>query len=186
MDGYWPRSATRASLRRVSRGSVADSLRESELLLVASDDITYAQASRTLNMSEGAIRVAEHRLRKRYRQLLRNEIAKTVGSDLTNRAPRFDFTETAVVSFEEGCYHLPPLEDQTMSTDPYDDILNRAKGQLSQEQQQRLVEELAQHAGRKIGPQQHSIMELKGLGKDIWQGIDPDQYVAKERDAWDG
>ena len=73
-----------------------------------------------------------------------------------------------------------------MSTDPYDDILNRAKGQLSQEQQQRLVEELAQHAGRKNGPQQHSIMELKGLGKEIWQGIDPDEYVAKERDSWDG
>ena len=73
-----------------------------------------------------------------------------------------------------------------MSADPYDEILSRAKDQLSQEQQQRLVEELAQHVGRINGRQQHSIMELKGLGKDIWQGIDPDEYVAKERDSWDG
>jgi len=73
-----------------------------------------------------------------------------------------------------------------MSTDPYDDIFSRAKGELSPEEQLRLVEELSQHAGRKNGPQQHSILELEGLGKDIWKGIDPDEYVAKERDSWDG
>lgn len=46
----------------------------------ASTDTTYAPASRTLNMSEGAVRVAAHRLRKRYRQLLRDEIAQTVSA----------------------------------------------------------------------------------------------------------
>ena len=73
-----------------------------------------------------------------------------------------------------------------MSTDPYDDILKRAQHELTPEQQQRLVDALAQHAGRKNGRQRHSIMELKGLGKEIWQGIDADEYVAKERDSWDG
>ncbi len=72
-----------------------------------------------------------------------------------------------------------------MSTDPYEDILNQAKGLLSPQQQQRLVEELAQHAARKNG-ESHSIMELKGLGKEIWKGIDADEYVAKERDSWGG
>lgn len=73
-----------------------------------------------------------------------------------------------------------------MATDPYDEILNRAKDQLNIEQQQRLVEELSQHAARKNGPEQHSILELEGLGAEIWEGIDPDEYVAKERDSWDG
>jgi hypothetical protein len=73
-----------------------------------------------------------------------------------------------------------------MSTDPYDEILNRAKGQLNAEQQQRLVEELAQHAARKNGPGRHSILELEGLGAEIWKGIDADEYVAKERDSWGG
>jgi len=73
-----------------------------------------------------------------------------------------------------------------MSTDPYDDILKRAEDELTQEQQQRLVEKLAQTAGRKNGPQEHSIMELKGLGKEIWKDVDADEYVAKERDSWDG
>ncbi len=49
-------------------------------LVGASDDTSYAEASRTLKMSEGAVRVAAHRLRKRYRQLLRNEIAQTVSA----------------------------------------------------------------------------------------------------------
>ncbi len=72
-----------------------------------------------------------------------------------------------------------------MSADPYDDILKRAQ-ELSTEQQQRLVDELAQEAGRKNDSQKHSIMELKGLGKEIWQGMDADEYVAKERDSWSG
>jgi RNA polymerase sigma-70 factor (ECF subfamily) len=32
-------------------------------------------------MTEGAVRIAVHRLRKRYRELLRDEIAQTVTSD---------------------------------------------------------------------------------------------------------
>jgi plasmid stability protein len=30
-----------------------------------------------------------------------------------------------------------------------------------------------------------SIMELQGLGKEIWKDIDPDEYVKKERESWD-
>jgi RNA polymerase sigma factor (sigma-70 family) len=39
---------------------------------------TYAEAATALNMEETAVRVAVHRLRKRYRQLLRDEIANTL------------------------------------------------------------------------------------------------------------
>lgn len=38
----------------------------------------YAELGRQLGLNEGAIKVAVHRLRKRYRQLLRAEIAQTV------------------------------------------------------------------------------------------------------------
>ncbi|WP_010586517.1 RNA polymerase sigma factor [Schlesneria paludicola] len=40
----------------------------------------YADAAEKLNATDSAIRVATHRLRKRYRDLLRNEIAQTVAS----------------------------------------------------------------------------------------------------------
>jgi hypothetical protein len=33
---------------------------------------------------------------------------------------------------------------------------------------------------------QHSIRELRGLGKEIWAGIDAQQYIREERDSWDG
>lgn len=42
--------------------------------------VPYSDLAPLLNMSEGALRVAVHRLRQRYRQLLRMEIAETVAS----------------------------------------------------------------------------------------------------------
>jgi RNA polymerase sigma factor (sigma-70 family) len=39
---------------------------------------SYAQVAADLEMSEGAVKTAVHRLRRRYRQLLRDEIAQTV------------------------------------------------------------------------------------------------------------
>ncbi len=30
-----------------------------------------------------------------------------------------------------------------------------------------------------------SILELRGLGKGIWSGVDAARHVAEERDSWD-
>lgn len=30
-----------------------------------------------------------------------------------------------------------------------------------------------------------SIMGLKGLGKEIWEGIDAAEYIREERESWD-
>jgi RNA polymerase sigma factor (sigma-70 family) len=49
-----------------------------ESLLVAGNRAPYATLAIQLHMSEGAVKVAAHRLRKRYRELLREEIAHTV------------------------------------------------------------------------------------------------------------
>jgi RNA polymerase sigma-70 factor (ECF subfamily) len=43
--------------------------------------VPYSQMAAELSMSEGAVRVAAHRLRRRYRELLRDEIAQTVTSE---------------------------------------------------------------------------------------------------------
>lgn len=43
-------------------------------------NLPYAELARRLAMSEGAVKVAAHRLRKRYGELLREEIARTVQS----------------------------------------------------------------------------------------------------------
>ncbi len=44
------------------------------------DDVPYAEAAAGVGMDEGALRVAVHRLRRRYRDLLRDEIAQTLTS----------------------------------------------------------------------------------------------------------
>ncbi len=31
----------------------------------------------------------------------------------------------------------------------------------------------------------HSIMEFKGLGKEVWQGVDVEKYIDEERNSWD-
>jgi len=31
----------------------------------------------------------------------------------------------------------------------------------------------------------HNIMELEGLGAEIWNGIDAQEYVSQERSSWD-
>ena len=42
------------------------------------DAVSQAATATALGMNEGAVRVAVHRLRKRYRQLLRDEVAQTL------------------------------------------------------------------------------------------------------------
>ena len=32
----------------------------------------------------------------------------------------------------------------------------------------------------------HTILELRGLGREIWAGVDPDRYVDEERSSWQG
>jgi len=57
------------------RPELFDKLRPS---LLGQSDTPYAALAREMNTSEGALKVAVHRFRKRYRELLRQEIADTV------------------------------------------------------------------------------------------------------------
>ena len=50
-------------------------------LIADKNSAPYRDAADELDMTEGAVRIAVHRLRKRYRELLRDEIAQTVTSD---------------------------------------------------------------------------------------------------------
>jgi len=46
-----------------------------------------------------------------------------------------------------------------------------------------LAEYLSLHGATETGT---SILELQGLGKEIWQDIDAQEYVDRERASWDG
>lgn len=49
-----------------------------KVFLLGKSDAPYAALAREMNTSEGALKVAIHRLRKRYRELFRQEIADTI------------------------------------------------------------------------------------------------------------
>ena len=67
-------------------------------LMVGRNEIPYATVATELKMSEGAVRVAVHRLRQRYRELLRDEIAHT----LTNPAQAGEEMQALFVALAGG------------------------------------------------------------------------------------
>lgn len=68
----------------------------------------------------------------------------------------------------------------------YQDVRRQAEA-LSPNEQLRLLEELAVMVRNRMPVKpSHSIMELEGLGKEIWRGLDAQEYVNQERAAWNG
>jgi hypothetical protein len=73
-----------------------------------------------------------------------------------------------------------------MSTTAYYEVLSRIQ-RLTPADQLRLLEELAALVRRQVTTQaRRSILELQGLGKEIWQDIDAQEYVDRERASWNG
>jgi hypothetical protein len=69
---------------------------------------------------------------------------------------------------------------------PYQEICHQVEN-LTPDEQLRLLEELASLVHRRVTPKpKRSIMELEGLGKEIWQGVDAQECVNQERDSWNG
>jgi len=61
-----------------STGREAIYLQLQQFLWGPQAEVSYAEMGRRLQMSEGAVKVAVHRLRQRHRELLREEVARTV------------------------------------------------------------------------------------------------------------
>ena len=49
-----------------------------------------------------------------------------------------------------------------------------------------VVRRQIRRALRRSQPEARSILELRGLGKEMWRSIDSTAYLAEERNAWDG
>jgi predicted nucleic acid-binding protein len=77
-----------------------------------------------------------------------------------------------------------------MSTYAYRDVLNKVLNQvqhLTPDDQLRLVEDLVANLRRQATTHpKHSILELEGLGKEVWEGINVHDYINQERDSWNG
>ncbi len=72
-----------------------------------------------------------------------------------------------------------------MDVTTYHNILKLTR-ELDTSDQLRLLEALAEQVRRQVeSPSSHSILELEGLGAEIWHGMDAQQYVDEERASWD-
>ncbi|WP_119065699.1 hypothetical protein [Aggregatilinea lenta] len=68
------------------------------------------------------------------------------------------------------------------------EIVEQAKGLSRQEQKELiklLIDALVLPETPKTAPQKsHRLSELRGLGADIWQGVDVGTYIDELRDGW--
>jgi hypothetical protein len=59
--------------------------------------------------------------------------------------------------------------------------------QLNPQEQLELLEQIAVLLRATLPPEPlHSILELEGLGAQVWRGIRAQDYLSQERAAWDG
>jgi DNA-directed RNA polymerase specialized sigma24 family protein len=72
------RVVTRLRAERAAEGKAALFERLKPFLTAGKGALPHAEAAAALGLTEGAVRVAVHRLRKRYRVLLREEIGETL------------------------------------------------------------------------------------------------------------
>ncbi|MDF5721387.1 MAG: hypothetical protein PUP91_13095 [Rhizonema sp. PD37] len=67
--------------------------------------------------------------------------------------------------------------------------VRRLAESLTPDEQMRLIEDLSRLIRQRVTmtpKPKHSILELRGLGKEIWNGVDAQEYVNQERDSWNG
>jgi len=57
---------------------------------------------------------------------------------------------------------------------------------LHEQEREKLLKELSQLVHQKKESVKRDIFELRGLGKEIWEGMDAQKYVEKERASWIG
>jgi hypothetical protein len=87
---------------------------------------------------------------------------------------RFTITGSPAILVRRG------TDDMSMQTNL--EALIKAAQHLTREEQQKLLDAL--RSAQPLEPR-HRITEMRGLGKDLWRGVDPRDYLNAERDSWD-
>ena len=78
------------------------------------------------------------------------------------------------------------LKVKDMPGTSYEDVVKSAEA-LGPADRLRLAAELIRRPGGQ--PDQaapRSVLELRGLGKDVWLGASVEEYLARERSSWNG
>lgn len=66
------------------------------------------------------------------------------------------------------------------------DALHRKLKARAKQEHRSVAQEVIHLLSRELEePERLSLLELEGLGKEVWQGIDAAKYIDEERRSWD-
>ena len=80
--------------------------------------------------------------------------------------------------------NLNSFESVIMANPLYQEIIRQVQS-LSPDDQRRLLAEIAGQL-ESLPEQNVSILQLQGLGKEIWRDVNAQEYVNQERASWSG
>jgi len=74
----------------------------------------------------------------------------------------------------------------TLNVKNFPDELHAALRARAQREHRSVAQEVVHLLGRALeAPEPLSILDLQGLGKELWENVDAAAYVGRERDSWD-
>jgi hypothetical protein len=72
-----------------------------------------------------------------------------------------------------------------MQATPYESARKSLEA-LGPADQLRLVAEVISRMSGELSQQPRSLLELEGLGQELWQSVDVEEYLRRERSSWNG
>ena len=74
----------------------------------------------------------------------------------------------------------------TLNVENVPDALYEALKARAESRHRSVAQEVTHILSEVLAQQPLSILELEGLGKELWSGVDAVRYVEEERATWDG
>lgn len=73
----------------------------------------------------------------------------------------------------------------TLNIENFPDVLYERLQERAEREQRSLAQQVIHLLEASVGqPTSQSILELRGLGKELWNDIDPLEHVRAERNSW--
>ncbi len=73
----------------------------------------------------------------------------------------------------------------TLNVKNVPDALYAALKARAESRHRSVAQEVTHILSEVLAPQRLSILELEGLGKELWLGVDAARYMEEERASWD-
>jgi plasmid stability protein len=73
----------------------------------------------------------------------------------------------------------------TLNVENVPDSLYEALKARAESRRRSVAQEVTHILSEVLAPERLSILELEGLGKELWSGVDAGRFVEDERASWD-